>query len=344
MRSLLLLSVFPAFVALDAALPSSSLQDPKPVASGTAPQAGKDAAAAEFANYTATIPGSEVTFDMVAISGGTFRMGSADSEAGRGSDEGPVVEVAVEPFWMGKCEVRWDEYDRWYEADLPQNKKPDGTSKPTPAYTDMTFNMGRDGFPAICMSHTAARQYCAWLSKVTGQFYRLPTEAEWEYACRAGTTTTYSFGADDKELDAHAWHDGNSEKTYHKVGLKKPNPWGLFDMHGNAAEWVADHYLADAYAEANGASPRSNPFFAPPKDSKDRPIRFPHSLRGGSWKDPSPRLRSAARRASEQAWNKQDPQIPKSWWYLTEGQLVGFRVVRPLREPSPEERARFEKL
>lgn len=160
---------------------------------------------AAFAPYRETIPGSDVTFDLVPIPGGKFAMGSPAGEVGRTENEGPQVDVEIDPFWMGRCEVRWDEYDRWYEAELPQSKKPDGFSKPTPAYTDMTFNMGRDGFPAICMSQIGARQYCAWLSKVTGHFYRLPTEAEWEYACRAGATTAYAFGDDPAQLGDHAW-------------------------------------------------------------------------------------------------------------------------------------------
>jgi len=265
------------------------------------------------------------------------------------------VQVTLEPFWMGRCEVTWAEYDQW-NSDTSRNqaKMPDGTSRPTPAYQDMTFNMGRDGYPAICMSHVAARQYCKWLSEKTGHWYRLPTEAEWEYACRAGTTTRWSFGDDEKELGDHAWFVGNSPRVlepgskpvpaYQKVGLKKPNPWGLFDMHGNVAEWVADRYLADAYAAARGESPRTAPFFAPERDDRRRPLRFPHVVRGGSWRDPAPLLRSAARRSSEAAWNERDPQIPKSWWYLTEGQHVGFRVVRPLREPDARERARFDNL
>jgi formylglycine-generating enzyme required for sulfatase activity len=307
-----------------------------------APAAPKPQASGDFQGYTETIPGSSVTFDLVPIQGGTYAMGSPDGEAGRQPIEGPQNQVQLEPFWMGKCEVRWEEYDRWYEANLPQAKVPDGISKPTPPYTDMTFNMGREGYPAICMSHIAARQYCAWLSKVTGKFYRLPTEAEWEYACRAGTKTRYSFGDDAAQLGDYAWFTGNAEKKYHPVGQKKPNPWGLYDMHGNAAEWVADHFVPEVLAAANGASPRSNPYFPPPRDSQQRPIRFPHAVRGGSWQDDAEWLRSAARRASEPSWNKRDPQIPRSWWYLTEGQLVGFRVVRPLRAPTPEERAKFE--
>lgn len=309
----------------------------------------------EFVAYRQAIGDSGVAFDMTPIAGGKFAMGSPAGETDRKDDEGPQVEVAVAPFWMGRCEVTWAEYDLWStDASRPMEKKPDGVARPTPPYMDMTFNMGREGYPAICMSHIAARQYCVWLSAKTGRFHRLPTEAEWEYACRAGTTTAWSCGDDDKALDAHCWHAGNRARVleqgappapaYQKVGAKKPNAWGLHDMHGNVAEWVADTYLADAYAAANGEAPRANPFFPPKLDAKGRPARFPHVARGGSWRDPASLSRSAARLSSESSWNQRDPQVPKSWWYLTEAQNIGFRVVRPLQEPTPEERARFEKL
>lgn len=320
-----------------------------------APSSAQQPDEATFVAYEQAIGDSGVKFAMVPIRGGSFTMGSPPTEPGRREDEGPQVAVQVAPFWMGRCEVTWAEYDQWNtDAARPQSKKPDGVARPTPAYMDMTFNMGRDGYPAICMSHLAARQYCKWLGEKTGRFYRLPTEAEWEYACRAGSTTAWSFGADEKQLGEHAWFAGNSPRVleqgapptpaYHKVGTRAPNAWGLCDMHGNVAEWVADTYLADALAAAHGEAPRRDPFFPPKNDSRGRPIRFPHVLRGGSWRDPAPMLRSAARASSEPAWNQRDPQVPKSWWYLTEAQHVGFRVVRPLREPSAEERERFEKL
>lgn len=310
------------------------------------------ATAGSFTAYRQVIPGSEVGFDLVPIPAGKFRMGSPATEPGRAEHEGPQVEVELSAFWMGKCEVTWDEYDLWNaDQDRPQSKRPDGIARPTPAYMDMTFNMGREGYPAICMSHIAAREYCRWLSDKTGHFYRLPTEAEWEYACRAGTEGAFSCG-DPAKLDTVAWHAGNSAReiepgskpvpAYHPVGKLQPNAFGLHDMHGNVAEWVADGFLADALAAARGKAPRRDPYFPPARDDRDRPQRFPHVARGGSWRDEPVVLRSAARQASEPAWNARDPQIPKSWWYLTDAQHIGFRIVRPLRVPTPAERARFE--
>ncbi|MBL8727626.1 MAG: formylglycine-generating enzyme family protein [Planctomycetes bacterium] len=321
-------------------------QEPQPAAG---PRPGQP----DFSAYRQSLPGSEVGFDMVPVPGGRFRMGSPPDEPGRSDDEGPQVDVEVEPFWMGRCEVTWAEFELWNtDASLPQSKRPDGLSRPTPPYVDMTFQMGRDGCPAICMSHAAAREYCRWLSARTGRFHRLPTEAEWEYACRAGSTSAWSFGDEAQRLDAFAWFEGNSERVlergaepvpaYHRVGEKAPNAWGLCDLHGNVAEWVADGYFADAYAATHGEGPRRSPYLPPARDAAGRPARFPHVVRGGSWGDPAAALRSAARRSSLPEWNQRDPQIPKSWWYLTEGQHVGFRVVRPWREPPPAERARFE--
>ena len=337
----------PQLAATGAATP-----DPKPAAAGAATQDPKPAAD-ELQPYKQQIPGSDIGFDMVPIPGGRFLMGSPPDEPGRGADEGPQIEVAVEPFWMGRCEVTWNEYDVWNtDPERPQSKKPDGVSRPTPAYQEMTFGMGRDGFPAICMSHAAARQYCKWLTDKTGRFHRLPTEAEWEYACRAGAKTAYAFGNDAARLPEFAWFAGNNKRAleqgaeplpaYQRVGQKAPNAWGLHDMHGNVAEWVADRYVADAYDAAHGKAPRQDPYFQPQRDNRDRPVRFPHLVRGGSWRDEAAAQRCAARRSSEASWNERDPQIPKSWWYLTEGQHVGFRVVRPLREPDAKERERFE--
>src|SRR5216684_4351175 len=160
----------------------------------------------------------------------------------------------------------------------------------------MSFGMGKDDYPAISMTQHAANKYCEWLSAKTGQFYRLPTEAEWEYACRAGATTAYSFGDDPAKLGDYAWYEKNSDFKYQKVGRKKPNPWGLHDMHGNVAEWCLDQYQKEYYATFPNDKPTLAPVLLPTAD------RFPNVARGGSWADQPARLRSAARRGSDKSW------------------------------------------
>ncbi|MEX2140930.1 MAG: formylglycine-generating enzyme family protein [Pirellulales bacterium] len=300
---------------------------------------------AEMKPYSELIPNTEVGFDMLPIKGGKFTIGSPSDEEGRNEDEGPQKEVAVAPFWMGKHEVTWDEYEIFMFAldhqrrqvlkiDPSANDKlADAIAHPTKPYTDMTFGMGKKGFPAISMTHYAARMYCKWLSMKTGRYYRLPTEAEWEYACRAGTTTAYSFGDDQSELAKHAlfYHDGETEK-YNKVGKLKPNPWGLYDMHGNVNEWVLDQYVADRYNRLTAGQSA-----LPVATTK----LYPHVARGGAWDDDPPALRSAVRRASDIEWKQQDPQLPQSVWYHTDAQFSGFRLLRPLVEPSEEEKQKI---
>jgi formylglycine-generating enzyme required for sulfatase activity len=302
---------------------------------------------AEMKEYAETLPSSDTKFDMVPIKGGKFKMGSPATEKGRKDDEGPQVEVALEPFWMGKCEVTWDEYESWaYELDKQRRRVrqvtptewdniADAVAYPTKPYSDMTFGMGKDRRPAVCMTQYGAQMYCKWLCGKTGRYYRLPTEAEWEYACRAGTTTAYSFGDDPSKLKEYAVYAENSNEKYAKVGTKKPNPWGLYDMHGNVAEWVLDQYVPDAYKKANGAT-LSCPWCKPTKE-------YPCAVRGGCWDDDKAEaLRSAARRGSSKDWKQQDPQIPQSIWYMTDAQFIGFRVVRPLRMPTEAESKAYE--
>jgi formylglycine-generating enzyme required for sulfatase activity len=286
-------------------------------------------------SYTESIPGSDVKFEMVPLPGGTYLMGSPASEAGRQADEGPQHPVTIKPLWMGKCEVTWDEYDRYRKelaVDEPAvNEKrlkanPDAVTGPTKPYADETFGHGREGNPALCITHHAAMEYCRWLSNKTGKHYRLPTEAEWEWAARAGTGTAYSFGNDPGQLGEYAWFEKNSEDVAHKVGKKKANPWGLHDIYGNVAEWCIDYYKKDIYSTFPLDKPVVEPF-VPPTDK-----RYPYVARGGSWTDPADLCRSAARRASDKDWLKRDPQRPQSIWWMTDADFVGLRVVRAVQE------------
>jgi formylglycine-generating enzyme required for sulfatase activity len=286
--------------------------------------------------YVEKIPGSEVTFEMVPIPGGTFLMGSPEGEKGRSPDEGPQHPVQVKPFWMGKCEVTWDEYDLYWkkqgeaEAEPAPETKPkdaDAITRPTPPYADETFGHGRENHPVLCITHHAAMEYCRWLSQKTGKLYRLPTEAEWEWAARAGTQTAYSFGDDPKDLKDYAWYaDDDPDELTQEVGKKKPNPWGLYDMYGNVSEWCLDQYKKDAYAASPADKLTLEPVLMPTA------ARFAHVARGGSWADKADRCRSAARRGSDKSWIKLDPQRPQSIWWLTSADFVGFRIVREVEE------------
>lgn len=313
------------------ALSVSALLQATPVRAADAP--GKP--------YTETIPGTELKFEMLPIPGGTFTLGSPDSEEKRNADEGPQVKVEIAPFWMGKHEVTWDEYDQFaFSMDLKKKKREnvdlskqpdtekasDAVTRPTPPYADETFGFGRKGQPVICITHHSAMEFTRWLSAKTGKTYRLPTEAEWEYACRAGTTTPYSFGDDADKLGEYAWFVDNAEKPQ-AVGKKKPNPWGLYDMHGNVAEWCLDRYTPETYSTfKKGDSAVKGPVVLP------TPAEYPYVARGGSWDDDAQKLRSAARMASNLEWSVQDPQRPQSIWWHTDATFVGFRLVRPVEE------------
>lgn len=283
-----------------------------------------------FQAYEAKVPGSTVTFKMTPIPGGSFKWGSPETEAGRMQDEGPQKTVTLSPFWMSVHEVTYDEFLVFFnDENLARNSDADAVTRPTPQYIDLSWGMGKQGgFPMNSMSPYTALMYCRWLYKNTGVFYRLPTEAEWEYACRAGSTTAYFFGEDPKQLKDYAWFADNSKKKYQKVMTKKPNAWGLYDMLGNVAEWTLDQY-APAFYETLPAD-AANPVNIP--ESK-----FPRSVKGGGFADPAVGLRSAARAHSEASWNKRDPQIPKSKWWLTDAMTVGFRIVRPAQQPPAEE-------
>jgi formylglycine-generating enzyme required for sulfatase activity len=285
-------------------------------------------------SYSEAIPGSTVKFDMVAIPGGRFLMGSPPGEAGRKDDEGPQHPVEIRPMWMGKCEVTWDEFDLFWKARPggKEDKEPevvtdaDAVTRPTPPYADETFDKGREGHPVLGITHHAAMQYCRWLTLKTGKVYRLPTEAEWEYACRAGTTTAYYWGNDAAKIADYAWYEANSDEKTHPVGTKKPNAWGLYDMAGNVSEWCVDAYKADYYKTFSLDKAAIAPVLLSTGE------RFRDVARGGSWADDAALCRSAARVGSEKSWIKLDPQRPQSIWWLTSAEFVGFRVVRAVEE------------
>jgi formylglycine-generating enzyme required for sulfatase activity len=289
----------------------------------------------ELAPYFETIPGTNIKFEMVPIAGGTFLMGSSADEQGHSPDESPQHQVTIRSFWMGRFEVTWDEFDQFaFKQQIineralggPQQKGvADALTRPTPPYADESFGYGKGRQPAISMTYHAAMEYCRWLSAVTGNIYRLPTEAEWEYAARAGSKTAYAFGDDVAKLGAYAWYAENSSGAPQVVGKKKPNAWGLYDMHGNVAEWCIDQYDKDFYSTL-----KTRISIGPVLLPNER--RYPHVVRGGSWDDDPARLRSAARMASRKEWSKRDPQRPQSIWWHTEAITVGFRVVRPVVE------------
>lgn len=298
------------------------------------------AEATDLQAYTGTIPLTGVTYQMAAIPEGEFLMGSPEGEADRETSEGPQAKVKIKPFWMGVHEVTWNAYEPFMITKEGRNKDgsrtnlppeptlPELCSQPTTPYTEMSFGMGTEGFPAVCMTQHAANKFCQWLSAQTGHFYRLPTEAEWEYACRAGTTTAYHFGDDPAVIGDYAWYYENAEYAYHQVGEKKPNPWGLYDMHGNVCEWTLDQFMP--YAFGNKREGATNPW-------QKATEMYPRSTRGGSYDDDPPALRSAARLGSGESWKQLDPQLPRSIWYHTSAPWLGFRIVRPLEIPSVEE-------
>ena len=294
-------------------------------------------------DYTETIPLTEAKFDLIALPEGTFRMGSPNQEEGRNADEPDWRDVAVSAFWIGKHEVTWAEFAPFAmpsEKDkLARNfngspRDPgeatrwiDWISAPTLVYASPDMGMGlEDDYPAVGMTQHAANKYCQWVSWQTGRYYRLPTEAEWEYACRAGTTGPFHCPVE--ELQDYAVFDPDMKRDrYEKVGTKKPNPWGIYDMHGNVQEWCLDGYSSTAY----GILPKKDPWFRATQ-------RYPRIARGGSFYDGDPKhLRSAHRGYSHPNWNMQDPQLPQSIWWLADAMWQGFRVVRPVNLPSEEE-------
>jgi len=240
--------------------------------------------------------------EMVVIAAGRFFMGSPKDEKGRDSDEDPQHGVAVvKPFAMSRCEVTVAEF----RAFVLETQYQTDNEKKSCDWRSPGFEQ-KENHPVVCVSWRDARAYAYWLSLKTGQKYRLPTEAEWEYAARAGTSTAYNFGDDAASLQEYAWFFKNSNDQTQPVANKKPNPWGLYDMHGNVWEWTADcrhgdysdaPYDGSAWLEGAGAE-------------CDRRV-----IRGGSWCFLAVLVRSASRNG-----------------YTTDGTSnnISFRIARAL--------------
>ena len=299
------------------------------IAFGTAAQQ----TSASFEMYEQKLLVGNLRFAMVPIPAGKFKIGSTITASKINTDETPQKEIALDAFWMSATEVTRDVFDVFLkDENTSQNSDVDAITRPSPQYVDLTWGMGKEGgYPANSMSQYAAFMFCKWLYKQTGIFYRLPTEAEWEYASRAGTTTPYYYGTDPNTLSKYAWFQKNSTNKYQKVAQKLPNAWGLYDILGNLMEWTTDHYLPNRYASIEP----KNPMVAPTQGV------YPKVLRGGSFLSDASICRNGKRIKSDPIWNRRDPQIPKSKWWLTEAKDVGIRLVRPLQQPTPEQVDQF---
>ncbi|MFD2101493.1 formylglycine-generating enzyme family protein [Flagellimonas iocasae] len=287
--------------------------------------------------YTQKIPGTEVSFDMMAIPGGIYTMGSDSLNI----DESPDHLVKIDSLWAGKYEVTWELFDLFLAENktvfdsLPDEtlQKVDAITRPSPPFEDPSLGMGKDGFPVVNVSPYAALTFCKWLSTVTGRFYRLPTEAEWEYMCKKGADTEDFFSEKTDVLDQYIWSYENSDYQYAKVGEKLPNAFGLYDILGNVCEWTLDEYNA-TYYEKFQDSIAENPWNIPTK-------LHPRVYRGGSWYDDLENISPTKRGESGLYLQKNDPQIPKSFWWYTDSSYIGFRLVSPVEQPSEEEAQKF---
>jgi formylglycine-generating enzyme required for sulfatase activity len=276
-------------------------------------------------------------------------MGSPSDEPFRKSDEGPGIEVELSPFFMAEIEVTWDEYLAFYVQTAAEGRSTDteglrsqdagdvdAISGATPPYGQPDQGWGLGQRPAISFTFHAAETYCRWLSQVTGKTYRLPTEAEWEYACRGGTTGPYFFPGDPNRfqksglrarlskndttvINTYVIYQENSPSKTQTPDMVKPNPFGLKNMLGNVAEFCSDWYQPDAYSLYEEEIVR-NP--QGPESGEERVVR------GGSFLNTAGQIRSAARDYTRtEAWLRTDPQIPKSIWWYSDCFHVGFRVV-----------------
>ena len=300
---------------------------------------------AEMKPYTDVIANADVTFDLVPIPGGKFMMGSPDSEAGRKDDEGPQHEVEIEPFWMGKCEVTWNEYEIWmFNLDIQRRelnkvvpteteKQADAVTRPTKPYTDMTFGMGKEGFPAICMTQLAAKILLQMAQRQDRPL--LP-------AADRGRVGICLPGRHENGL-LFRRRPGQAGRVCLVLRQQRGQiPQG---RHQEAQSLgLARH--ARQCGRMDARSVYSRILQAVRRQSNQRSLGHSHEALSTS----SPRrlvgrrsggLRSAARLGSHKDWKQQDPQLPQSIWYFTDALFLGFRVVRPLHEPTEAEKSKI---
>ena len=301
-----------------------------------------------FENFIETIPGTAASISMIAVPGGEFTMGSPSDEPFRKENEGPQRKVKVSPFFMGEVEVTWDQFWAFYSETMSEGRTPpaviyannsrddiDAVSGPTPPFGLPDQGWGMGSRPGITMTHYSAQTFCQWLSLKTGRKYRLPTEAEWEYAARGGTATPYFFEGNPKKLSnegflksifkpdttgiySHAVYVNNSGNRTQEPSEARPNPFGLKNMLGNVMEYCSDWYAEDAYKSVSDGE----------LDPKGPSEGTEHVVRGGHYNSDAAELRSAARSHTEHDdWLRTDPQNPKSIWWYSDVKGIGFRVV-----------------
>ncbi|MDH6358144.1 SUMF1/EgtB/PvdO family nonheme iron enzyme [Parabacteroides sp. PF5-9] len=310
-----------------------------------------------FTHYTEQIPGSLIAFNMKAVPGGTFQMGSTAEEPFHKQDEAPVRSVTVAPFFMAEVEVTWDMFWAFYGNTMSEGRTPpeavyannsradvDAISGPTPPFGLPDQGWGSGNRPAITMTHYAAETFCQWLSLKTGKKYRLPTEAEWEYAARGGTETPYFFPGSPKDfsdqgfwrkffdaktdsISSYVIYSKNSKNKTQEPDMVKPNPFGLKNMLGNVMEYCADKYDPEAYTKSG--THVTDPLITTGEE---------YVVRGGNYTSDAADVRAAARDYTKhEAWLRTDPQQPKSIWWYSDIRGIGFRVVC---EPDPSIGAR----
>jgi len=293
--------------------------------------------------YIHELGGKSSSFEMIPVPGGRVTVGSEEKEAGHRNDEEPTFSVELDPFWIGKTEVTWGEFHGFMQSyvafkklassgirQVTHSNRADAVTVPTLLY-DVSHHKehGDDPkHPAVTMTQYSAKQYSKWLSGMTGIQYRLPTEAEWEYAARAGSQSAYCFGDSPALIDEYAVH---SQSSCSLVASKKPNLFGLYDMHGNVWEWTIERYGPNGYGEQAGKS------FTGWQATHWATGLNSQCVRGGSWNDPPDRVRSASRMGSEHSdWGDIDPELPQSpWWYTSDpARMVGMRLVRSVKPLS----------